>query len=71
MSSNLAIGITGGSGSGKTLFLTKLLESIPKSSITLFSLDNYYFPIEKQQKDENGVENFDRPESLDRERFFH
>ncbi len=32
-------------------------------------MDNYYKPIEKQVKDENGIENFDLPESLDRERF--
>ena len=66
---NLVIGITGGSGSGKTHFLKKLMEATPAGAVTLFSLDNYYFPIEQQEKDENGVQNFDRPESLDRARF--
>jgi uridine kinase len=70
MHQNTVIGITGGSGSGKTHFLKRLLDAIPKESMTLFSMDNYYKPIEQQLKDENGVENFDRPESLDREAFF-
>jgi uridine kinase len=63
------IGITGGSGSGKTYFLEKLLRFFSEDEITVLSLDNYYLPIEQQQKDKNGIENFDRPESLDHLRF--
>jgi uridine kinase len=70
MKNRLVIGITGGSGSGKTHFLKKLLESFPEETMTLFSMDNYYKPIEKQTLDENGIENFDIPEALDRERIY-
>lgn len=63
------IGITGGSGSGKTYFLKKLLNHFDKNQVSVFSLDNYYLPKDQQQKDKNGIENFDRPESLDHLRF--
>ncbi|MGB3464566.1 MAG: uridine-cytidine kinase [Cyclobacteriaceae bacterium] len=59
------VGITGGSGSGKTYFLTKLMNAFEDSQICLISQDNYYFPIHKQPIDENGIENFDLPESID------
>ena len=59
------VGITGGSGSGKTYFLNRLLNSFNKEDICLISQDNYYFPIHKQHKDGNGIENFDIPESID------
>lgn len=70
MKAKLLIGITGGSGSGKTHFLNSLMEASPSSGITLFSMDNYYKPIEEQIKDENGIENFDIPEAIDRDRFY-
>lgn len=63
------IGITGGSGSGKTLFLNKLLKKFSDKSITLISQDNYYQPRDQQPIDENGVKNFDVPESIDEESF--
>ncbi len=63
------IGVTGGSGSGKTHFLKKMMDALPTESISLFSMDNYYKPIEEQLKDSNGIENFDLPTSIDRERF--
>ena len=59
------VGITGGSGSGKTYFLNRLMDSFEPSDVCLISQDNYYFPIDQQPKDENGVENFDLPESID------
>jgi len=59
------VGITGGSGSGKTYFLNRLLDAFKEDEICLISQDNYYYPIQKQQKDENGIENFDIPESID------
>lgn len=59
------IGITGGSASGKTLFLTRLLEQFDSEDICLLSQDNYYRPKENQTKDDNGIENFDLPGAID------
>lgn len=58
------IGICGGSGSGKTTLLKRLSESFSNLSTAVFSMDNYYFPIEKQAKDKNGIVNFDLPIAL-------
>ncbi len=58
------IGICGGSGSGKTTLLKRLSESFSNMSTAVFSMDNYYFPIEKQAKDKNGIVNFDLPTAL-------
>lgn len=59
------IGITGGSASGKTTFLRRLLEAFSEEQICLISQDNYYHPLEKQLRDEMGIENFDLPASID------
>ena len=59
------IGITGGSGSGKTLFLTHLLRSFNSDQICIISQDNYYLPRDQQPKDKNNVSNFDTPQSID------
>ncbi|QIX60959.1 uridine-cytidine kinase [Hymenobacter lutimineralis] len=59
------VGITGGSASGKTTFLRRLLASFPEQDICLISQDNYYHPRETQQVDGNGVTNFDLPSSID------
>jgi uridine kinase len=67
---SLVIGICGGSGSGKTSIINALKEAYADSKPTVLSMDNYYFPIDKQQVDENGKVNFDLPESLDREALY-
>ncbi|TGE27017.1 uridine kinase family protein [Hymenobacter metallicola] len=59
------VGITGGSASGKTTFLRRLLASFPEEDICLISQDNYYHPRESQSIDVNGVTNFDLPSSID------
>ena len=59
------IGITGGSASGKTTFLQKLIASFRPEEICLISQDNYYYPHDDQELDENGVINFDLPSSID------
>jgi uridine kinase len=59
------IGITGGSASGKTLFLTSLMKQFRAEDICLISQDNYYKAIDRVPKDENGIENFDLPDSID------
>lgn len=66
----MIIGICGGSGSGKTSVLSGLKEYYKEFNPTVVSMDNYYLPIEQQQKDENGEINFDLPSSLDREKLF-
>src|SRR5690606_14499986 len=59
------VGITGGSASGKTMFLNSLLGSFSDKEICLISQDNYYKAIELQTLDEEGVHNFDIPSSID------
>ena len=63
------IGITGGSASGKTLFLSRLMEQFRTDDICPLSQDNYYRPIEHQTKDHNGIENFDLPGAIDDQAF--
>ena len=59
------VGITGGSASGKTTFLRRLLASFSEEEICLISQDNYYHPRESQFVDEQGVTHFDLPTSID------
>lgn len=61
------IGITGGSGVGKTTLIKKLYHDFA-GRVSTFSLDNYYLPKEHQWVDENGVINFDLPTALDQNR---
>jgi uridine kinase len=65
------VGVTGGSGSGKTYFLTRLVEALGKENVTLVSQDNYYRDRSLQPVDENGITNFDTPDSIDHEQFVH
>ena len=65
------IGITGGSGCGKTLFIKRIMKDFSYEEVCLVSQDNYYRPRNEQPVDENGVQNFDRPESIDITKFTH
>ncbi len=62
------VGICGGSASGKTFLLNQLLTQLPASDISLISMDNYYKPMEEQKVDEEGLVNFDHPDSVDLDR---
>lgn len=64
----MIVGICGGSGSGKTTLLKRLASVFSDKNPSIFSMDNYYLPIEKQQNDHNGVVNFDLPTALDETR---
>jgi uridine kinase len=66
----MIIGICGGSGSGKTTLLRRLAVHFEQLRPTVFSMDNYYLPLEEQFRDENGEVNFDLPTALDQERLF-
>lgn len=69
MTKPFTIGITGGSGSGKTYFLNKISTHFSDEELCLVSQDHYYRPIQEQVVDANGVVNFDLPESIDNEKF--
>lgn len=59
------IGITGGSGSGKTRFIKSLATHFTSDELCLVSMDHYYRPLDQQLLDKKGVENFDLPQSID------
>ena len=63
------IGITGGSGSGKTRFLNSLLDQFTSDQVCLVSQDNYYRERDEQPTDERGIKNFDLPDSIDFEEY--
>ncbi|MBL7832861.1 MAG: uridine kinase [Cyclobacteriaceae bacterium] len=69
MTKPFTIGITGGSGSGKTFFIKNLESRFTDSELCLISQDHYYHPREMQQHDERGIKNFDLPESIDHRQF--
>jgi uridine kinase len=64
----MIIGICGGSGSGKTTLLKRLASFYGELHPTVFSMDNYYLPIDQQLSDANGHINFDLPTALDKSR---
>ena len=61
----LVIGIAGGTGSGKTTVVRKIIESLPPGEVAVLSQDSYYkdnshLPLEKRQEI-----NFDHPQALE------
>jgi uridine kinase len=59
------IGIAGGTGSGKSTVVRKILDRIPEDRVTLVPQDSYYrdnahLPLEERQK-----MNFDHPDSVE------
>jgi uridine kinase len=59
------VGITGGSASGKTLFLRSLIKSFNAEELCLISQDEYYKNKEQQPVDPQGIRNYDTPFSID------
>lgn len=66
----MIVGICGGSGSGKTTLLKRLCTHFSELNPSVFSMDNYYRPIQEQHLDTNGVHNFDLPSALFHDRLF-
>lgn len=61
----LIIGIAGGTGSGKTTVVKKIIESLPQGEVVLLPQDSYYkdssgVPVEERQNI-----NFDHPNAFD------
>lgn len=61
----LLIGIAGGSGSGKTTVVRKIVESLPENSVTVVPQDAYYFDNGHLTQEEKEKINFDHPNSIE------
>lgn len=61
----LIIGIAGGSGSGKTTVVKKLIDSLPKKSVSVISQDSYYYDNGHLSPEEKKKINFDHPSSIE------
>ncbi|MCB0647349.1 MAG: uridine kinase [Saprospiraceae bacterium] len=61
---SLLIGISGGSGSGKTSFINELCAQFDKNEICVVSQDDYYRNRREIATDDNGITNFDVPEAF-------
>lgn len=69
MKKPFVIGITGGSGSGKTSLINELREMFSIKDLCIISQDDYYKPKEEQNLDDRGFHNFDLPESINEKEF--
>ena len=61
----IIIGIAGGTGSGKTTVVRKIIESLPPGSVAVIPQDSYYndqssIPLEIRKQT-----NFDHPDAFD------
>lgn len=61
----MVIGIAGGSGSGKTTVVKKIMHLFPKHDVVLLSQDNYYKDNGHLSAEERKAINFDHPESIE------
>lgn len=61
----LIIGIAGGSGSGKTTVVNKIVEALPKDSVAVVSQDAYYYDNGDLSLEEKLKINFDHPNSIE------
>lgn len=60
----VVIGIAGGSGSGKTTVVRKIVERLG-DSVTVISEDSYYKDLSGRSDYEKRVHNFDHPDSIE------
>ncbi len=61
----LVIGIAGGSGSGKSTVVKKIIEKLPRNSVTLIPQDAYYKDNGHLSPEERARINFDHPSSIE------
>ncbi|MBQ9883486.1 MAG: uridine kinase [Bacteroidaceae bacterium] len=61
----LIIGIAGGTGSGKTTVVRKIMESLPQGEVVLLPLDSYYKDSSNVPEDRRQLINFDHPNAFD------
>jgi len=61
----LIVGIAGGTGSGKTTVVRKIIENLPKGEVAMLSQDSYYRDNSHLPLAERQEINFDHPNALE------
>jgi len=61
----LIIGITGGTGSGKTTVVKQIIKELSEDEITVISQDSYYKETSHLSYEERTKINFDHPKAID------
>ncbi len=61
----LFVGVAGGSGSGKTTVVERLMSGLAPRLVTLIHHDAYYFDYGQMDVEERAAVNFDHPASLE------
>jgi len=59
------VGISGGSGSGKTMIAEKLKNEFGEKQITIINQDSYYKDLSHMSFNERCKQNFDHPDAID------
>lgn len=61
----IIIGIAGGTGSGKTTVVRRIIESLPPGSVAVIPQDSYYNDQSHMPLEERKKTNFDHPDAFD------
>ena len=67
MNRPVVIGIAGGSGSGKTTVIKRIVDGLEPSSIALIEHDAYYRDLRHLSTEQRKAVNFDHPDALETE----
>ena len=63
--SRLVIGVAGGSGSGKTTVVRRIVEALGLDQVTVLDHDRYYRDRLDLRLEERAALNYDHPDSLE------
>jgi len=61
----LIIGISGGSGSGKSTVVAELIKRLPENAVTVIPQDSYYWDNGAKSEEEKRMINFDHPDAIE------
>ena len=68
---SFVIGVAGGSGSGKTTVVRRIVESLGSEQVTLLDHDRYYRDRNDLRLEERAALNYDHPDSLETDLLVH
>ena len=66
----VALGVAGGTGSGKTTVMQAILQAVGPDRISALAQDSYYRDIEWESPEQLSQHNFDHPDALDHDLLF-